>query len=272
MEQDSPPGKRRRVALLLRLGAALVAVLLSTAGCGLPDAYYLSPPNVPAPTGSLVNSFVILPTDHSSEPDFRGYELYYKLYSPATPPVADQNLGTAATTSTTTVDALMTASGFLTLCRGPVVSAPATALPQAVAQDTSSETRNVPLILIDPSDRGSSFSITINFNPVNQLGNDSTTNYTYTAPTGAYQQEIDRDVDGTISGVQRCMPFTLGQGYYKSTDPDIVISGINSSTIQGTVVYIAVYAVSYGLQNLSTPIWSYPVYMGYLELTTSFSP
>jgi hypothetical protein len=258
---------------LIRIGAALAALLLSFAGCGLPDSFYLSPPSIGVSTGALASAlsgnFVIQHTDRSSEPDFRGYELYYKLYT-GPPPVADQNLGTAATTSTSTVDALMTQSGFLTLCRGPSVSPPpATASAQAVAPDTSVATRTLPLILIDPSDRGSNFTITINVNPVNQSsGSDSATNFTYTAPTGVYLQEVDRHVNGVIPGVgvPRCMPFTFGQGYYQPSDLDI--SAIWSA-IQGTL-YIAVYAVSYGLQDLSTPIYSYPVYMGYLSISGTF--
>ena len=259
MEADRAGGGRRRSASL-RLAVAMVALCASGAGCGLPDSFYLSPPSA-SQAQPLDGLFTIQHTDRSSEPDFRGYELYYKLYSSA-PPAADTNLGS----TTGTVD-LLTSNGFLTLCKGPVVTAPSGASSQAVSADVSVATRVAPLILIDPNDRNASFTVTINVNPAG--GTDAGTSYSYAAPSGSYQQEIDRHVTGSIAtvGVQRCMPFTYGQGYYQQTDPDI--SAIWPVT--GGTLYIAVYAVSYGLQNLSTPIYSYPVYMGYLTISGNFS-
>ena len=231
----------RRLTLIL-----FIAVLLGT-GCGLPDAFYLSPPSVTFTSDIRSGTFSLLMTDHTSEPEFRGYELYYKLYADAATIGADANLGGSGGT----VDGLRQ-EGFLTLTRGP----------GTFAQDVSVGSRTVPVLPIVTLDRTSSFPITISFNPGS--GADSATNFSYASPTkGAVQQEIDRHVDGVINGVSRCKPFTFGRSFYLVTDPDFTaISGAVSGQL-----YLALYVASYGLQNLSTPIYSYPVYLGYVSLS-----
>jgi hypothetical protein len=256
MEQGSPAETRRS---LVRLGAALVALALGAAGCGLPDPGYLNPPTVTYSGDPTVGTFSIQHTVLGGDSDIFGYELYYKLYADVNSIGTDANLG--GTTGTT--DGLA-AKGFLPLCRGPAMTAPAGAVPQGIAPDVSSGNRAVPLVLVKPSDRTSSFAITVFVNPTVDTG----TYFTYSAPSGTYSQQIDRHADITIGGVVQCKPFTYGQGYYLNADPDAGFLGSNPSP---PVVYIAVYVASYGLLDLSTAIYSYPVYMGYLQVSGNFS-
>ncbi len=217
----------------------IAPLVLLLAGCGLPDPFYLNPPVVSF-ASPLDNGFTMQNTDRSGEPDFRGYELYYKLYSDSAAIAADANLGAG----TPGVDALVQ-KGFMALCRGP----------GSLPQDLSVEGRSSPLILIAPPDRSVAFQISIPFVPTT----DSGTKVTYTSPTYAsFSQELDRHVNG----ISRCKPFRFGAGNYLSSDQDIMPVWPPGSTL-----YIAMYVVSYGLQNLSTPIYSYPVYMGYLQLS-----
>ncbi len=61
-----------------RLFGVLAATALLGTACGLPDPFYLSPPVVTT-AGTLGYSFQLTSTDRSAEPDFRGFELYYKI-------------------------------------------------------------------------------------------------------------------------------------------------------------------------------------------------
>jgi hypothetical protein len=232
-------------------GILVLSALLWTA-CGLPEPFYLNPPTAAFNNDPTTGSFTIQMTDHSSEPEFRGYELYYKFYADATAASAEAaSLGGP----TKTVDDLLQ-HGFLTLCRGPGTGAGELPLPQ----DSSVETRATPFLAINVNDRSPvvAFPITVTFNP--EGATEISTNFSYTSPTyGPTSQEIDRHVDASTG---RCKPFTFGAGNYVQTDADF--SAVYGS-IQGQLLYVAVYAVSYGLQDLSTPIFSYPVALGYLQ-------
>ena len=61
-------------------------------------------------------------------------------------------------------------------------------------------------------------------------------------------------------------PFTFNTslgGNYNALDVDVK----DVMPLLPYVVYLAMYAVSYGIQDVSTPIYSYPVYLGYLRLS-----
>ncbi len=239
-----------------RLCGVLAASALLWAACGLPDPFYLSPPAVTT-TGTLVYSFQLTSTDRSAEPDFRGFELYYKIYADPGSAAADAGWGGGDPGPS-----LLIQKGFLAVCRGPSVQP---APPGGLSADTSADARILPLIPIAPGDRSSSFPVQINFGPVT---GDTSTNFSYTSPSTGQPvvQQIDRHVN--VSAGSGCKPFTFGAANYVSTDPDI--SAVFSN-IQGGIIYVGVYVLSYGIQNLSTPIYSSPVFMGYLQLS-QFSP
>jgi hypothetical protein len=233
---------RRALPILLVLSAVFGTT------CGLPDPFFLSPPTVPRVASALDYGFQLQTTDRSAEPEFRGYELYYKIYADYSSAQAEANLGGGDPGVSQ-----LTAKGFLPVTRGPAI------LPASggLTADTTPDFRSAPLIPIATGDRSSAFTITITFNPANL--DPSWTAYSYTSPTtGAVEQEMDR----YVAGIAGCKPFTFGQGNYAPSDPDIVKAGPLSSPI-----FVAMYVVSYGLQDLSTPIYSYPVYMGYLSLS-----
>src|SRR5512144_2413085 len=95
-------------------GLLVLSALLWTS-CGLPEPFYLGPPSVTFSNDPTTGSYTINETDHSSEPEFRGYELYYKLYADSA--VAASEAASFGGPSKTVDDLLQ--HGFLTLCRGP---------------------------------------------------------------------------------------------------------------------------------------------------------
>ncbi len=239
-----------------RLACLLAVSALLGTGCGLPDPYYLSPPVVTV-ASTLDYKFQLQTTDRTAEPEFRGYELYYKIYASDSAAQAEQNVG-----GTDPGVSALTAKGFMAATRGLAYQPPSGGL----AADASADTRTAPLLPIAPSDRSSSFTIIINFNPALGVTYEPTTNFSYTSPTtGAILQAIDRHVNSTPSG---CKPFTFGQGYYVQQDQDVSAVWSSLGSAPGSTIYVAMYAVSYGLLDVSTPIYSYPVYMGYLQLSS----
>jgi hypothetical protein len=240
-------GRARTAACL---AVAAVAAVLAGGSCGLPDAYYLAPPN--APQASPLDYHFTITTSASSEVEFRGYELYYKVYTDAAAVAADVNLGAGVPGT----EALVAAK-FLSVCRGPAL------LPASggAATDASPDSRTLPLIPIATADRSSSFTILVNVNPT--LGDTGST-FDYTSPTtGEIQQEIDRHASASPG----CKAFSFEPGNYQPTDAD---GGFLAAAPSVTQVYIAMYSVSYGLLD-TTPIYSSPVYMGYL-LLSGFQP
>ncbi len=79
---------RRGLDFVIRYLWVGVAFLLSS--CGIISIEYLPAPPVPDPTVAQNDfrklTFTTTPGTYSSNPDFQGYEVYYKLYAPATGP------------------------------------------------------------------------------------------------------------------------------------------------------------------------------------------
>jgi len=217
----------RSLALL-----AILAALLA-AGCGLPSPYFLEPPGYPK-LGFASDStpiFYVESTTVNNEPEFRGFELYYKCYKDEAS--IEDGFGPGNQESD------LKAAGFLPVC---------------TASDLSPQGRSVPLIPIDVDDRGSTFTITLNFNAP------GTAQYKYNGPVSL--ENVSVGVRRFVfDGVNRCKTFD----YASFLAPDADISKIYAE-LSGGPIYIAMYALSYGKQDLATTIWSTPVYLGWAKI------
>jgi hypothetical protein len=218
----------------------MIAALLA-AGCGLPSPYYLSPPATPgyiAGTQSALPGtpyFYVISTTDNSEAEFRGFELYYKCYLDAGG--IEMNFGSSSFEST------LRSVGFKPVCS---------------EDDTSPSAHSAPLIPIAPADRGKPFVVKVDFDSLG--GGLYKAIYSYTRPDTAIvvSKGVRRyAIDAAVS----CKTFDFAQ--FVSTDADFSIGG---SVSPGGPFFIAIYALSYGLQDISTPIWSWPVYLGYVEI------
>jgi hypothetical protein len=215
--------------------APMIAALLA-AGCGLPSPYYLSPPAAPSSPAS-VNSplFSVISTTDNSETEFRGFELYYKCYLSEAD--IEANFGSLSFEST------LRSAGFLPVC---------------TETDTSPSVHIVPLVPIDAADRGKPFTITIDFNSPNPGIYNAVSSYTRPDTAIVVTKGVRRYVLDTLTGVS-CKTFDFLEFLTADADFGKVASA-------GAPFYVAMYALSYGLQDKATPIWSWPVYLGYVEI------
>ena len=219
----------------LFLGSLIAAFLAGS--CGLPSPYYLSPPAAPSsPASPTTPLFSVISTTDNSETEFKGFELYYKCY--LNEGDVESNFGSSSFESN------LRSAGFLPACS---------------EDDTSPSGHLVPMILIDPADRGKNFTITVDFNP-SGLGIYNPT-YKYTRP----------DIGTFVSiGVRRYVPDTAvtckSFDFAQFLTMDADYTRIGSSVPANGPFYIAIYALSYGVQDKATPIWSWPVYLGYVGI------
>jgi hypothetical protein len=235
--------------------ALAVAVFCLASGCGL-DEYLptLIPPDVPSQLSSETNpTFEINVPSADKGSNFRGYELYYKFY------------GDNATESNfeSLSEPELTAKGFRPVCR---------------AEDTYSGSppsnlhRTKPLIFVQlGADRTRQFLINVRFSASVQ----PVVEYDGTALTTA----IRRNVPDTRSGsptYEGPKPFIqmnpLYPAYPEPPDADIgdsLWTIVKPLPLGGTgAVYCAMYALSYGVFNISTDIYSLPRYLGYVRIDT----
>ena len=219
--------------LVLLAGAALLA------GCGLPDEYYIQPPVSLGTAGGTGDLFRFSNPDHTKDSNinFKGYELYYQFY----PNLGSINVNAYDPNSTVDVVSQLINNGFW-----PVVS-----------NADSWGTRTVPVIPIDPADIAASFEIHVNF----RAGAPSDSNFSspsaITLPSDIF---LRRDVqDPDLVDYKTYFRNQTQLGNYVSSDRDI-------GTVPIGAVYLAMYALSYGLVGISTPQRSIAIYLGYLTL------
>jgi hypothetical protein len=232
----------RVVKLLVFLACAA-----TLGGCGLPDQYYLQPPISGGLVGGTGITFTFSNPDHlsgDSNVAFKGYELYYKFYP-------DTNIEYNAYDPNNTADVVsqLTSKGFL---------------PVASDQDQY-PVRNVPAIPILPADIATNFTVNVNI----RIDYPNESNFSFNAPIASPTGYFRRDIQDTSLYSLHYKPFFSNSTYPGNysllpldADCTLIASGIS-----GFPIYLAMYALSYGLQGISTPIRSIPVCMGYITLS-----
>jgi hypothetical protein len=244
---------------------AILAVLLA-AGCGLPGNYYLEPPSVFATdSGGLLGIFN---TSRSNDINvqFLGYEFLYKCYYPNDP---DRITDSAYSGADDGRNKLLQA-GFHRLCRGQ--GNVASMLADSTPGDTTRPLVNIRQI--SPADIGESFPITFQINhetsPVVPAIAVPASYVEYTPPStpgNPVYLETRRFVAGT--GLQ-CKTFASNEAVVSNwifSPPDADVDGEMESLIRtsGGYVWLMMYAFSFGRADDGSPIYSSPVYMGYIQ-------
>jgi hypothetical protein len=248
----------------VRFLVILLAVLLLLSSCGLEEIPVLQPPTQVYPQADpLTPVFTIRSTTVNgsiSEPEFRGYELYYKFYP-------DQNVETNLS-SATEYD-LRTKYYFKPIC------SQTDAVNGIPPYDPNSNFHiNKPLIFVQPFDRGTSFDITIDFNIYAQ----------YVQPVVKYNGVavplfIRRNVGVSDANIEDPIgTYTNQPKFFWQPDASYqtyASSNYDVQSIYGTVMnpatgteeaYLAMYALSYGQKDLTTDLYSQPVYLGFVEI------
>jgi hypothetical protein len=249
----------------------VLAVFPLLLGCGIEvPTTPLNPPGTPFPLADTTNpTFTIKCTTQNNEPDFRGFELYYKFYKSS----AEIEAGL----SNVTEYDLRIKNNFAPVCFQEdtfSVTPP---------QNLHSSTSFKPLLFVQPLDRGTAFDITITFSSIPQTQPIVKYNGTqYTIPNlpafsdAGQDISIRRnvgDVDPASSfggqGKFFIKPYT-GYQTYISSDRDVqsIWDTVQPGGTGSGVVYLAMYAMSYGIQNFTSDIFSQPVYLGYVQIST----
>jgi hypothetical protein len=231
----------------------MLAVIGLLSGCGLEfNMTSLEPPNTPddlASPGTPI--FTIEVPAAEKELEFRGYELYYKFYAN----LADiqQNL------QNVTEYELRSSHGFRQVC---------------TAADTYTGSSNLhthkPLIFVETFDRNRAFLITVTFAPPEQPS--------VLYDGDPYEVSVRRNVPDTVLGSPNYgepKPFIqLDAAFpaYQAADTDIQgIWATVKPVLEGGTgeAYLAMYALSYGIVDITTDIYSTPVYLGYVRIETN---
>ncbi len=162
-------------------------------------------------------------------PEFRGFEAYYKFYSSDQP--RQENY-------TTREELENPSAGFHRI--------------HSLGKTT---TQVKPLISVDVADRNTVFMTLLNFY------------YLVQTPYGEYQGISPRPID-----VRRSATDTLGDTMSfdrADLDPaDADLTGVNWTQVGiDQQLFLVVYAISYGLKDYSTPLYSTAKYLGYMSYT-----
>jgi len=222
----------------------LGVVLVGLSACGIESYAYMTAPSIGGYFSSLTPEakFYHYGANVEDASIFRGYQLYYKFYSIDTTPVSSLDEYSELSTY-----------GF-------------TRVYTSEDSDSSSPSMSsIYNVLVEPevADREKNFTVYISF--WNLTGDDEpslTISSTDSSFTSSKTIELRRYVTYSDSA--------LYTGYCKSFhdivsgDADISTS-IYASYISKGTVYIAFYAVAYGIQDLTTAVYSDPVWLGYLQ-------
>ncbi len=205
----------------------LAAAVLALAACGLENTPVLDPPG---PTSETTPGSATFHVNYkvTAIAEFRGFEVYYRFYSSDQP--LQKDLGT--------LDDLRS-GGFRRMC------SPGTLDEQTLPYN--------PLIPVDPADRGVDFSTDLVFTLV--LSPYLIYNASSPPPYTGLRRSVVDDFDETKF---------FDQIELLPTDDDLV--GVNWTQVgNDRLLYMVAYAISYGLLDLASPLYSEAVYLGYIS-------
>lgn len=210
--------------------ALLAAAMLALAACGLEILPYLEPPgdSTKASPGTAV--FYVL-NQATPLAEFRGFELYYKFYS------IDQSAEQTSQQSLPDLDALQEA-GF-----------------QRMYSPGHLSEQSLPLIPVDPLDRNTPFTTELDFTVVVTM--EPSADYQGANPPAVNPIPIRRAATDGSDNTK-----TFAQSALDEADVDLVDVTWPGP---GENLNLVVYALSYGLKDYSTPLYSTPRYLGYMD-------
>ena len=211
--------------------SVIIILLTFLSSCGLYTYAYLEAPGVSTMVGSG-NAEIYNRSDY--DPDvFRGYELYYKFYTDSTERISNDKT-IFATSEPEPSD--LTAVGYSRI--NTVLS----------ADDSTS----YPMVPVDYSDRDTAFTLTVNFD---QLSSG-------VVPYVSYSGYSDVFLRRTASEYN-----SLSKDYeYKSFRPVDYDTG-DSDWSPGETE-LSLYVFAYGKDDNVYKIYSKPVWLGYINITT----
>ena len=223
--------------------------MLALSGCGLESFILLSPPVAVINAGDGIFEFDS--TSLNNEEEFRGYEVYYKLFLSSENPVNYYN----------TFEDLVAAS--YRRLNNPLKDSPANIANPLIYVDG-------PPPLASPSDRGESFTVTIDFS--NAVAN---SDYPQIKITGATINEPETTLE--IIAARRSVKYSGLEEFKRFIDFELAdVSAANSDLTTQVYTDISVslavgvvcFAVSWGVvTDTNLPVYSQPVWLGFEQIT-----
>jgi hypothetical protein len=221
--------------------AAALSIVLVVQGCGLEQIIVLNPPDYYDVSDGLDYFKVRIDGDNDELLEFRGLEIYYRFYALADTP--NVLLGTQSE---------LAAAGFRRL---------------ASIEDRLSFIE-YPLVKVASGDRGKPSTITFDFSPLGLATPalpflEAVPDVTGDGLTLA-ETEFRRGILATDNLHKRFYHETDSGLGFKGSDADIAHLGLGPGDHE---VLIALYALSYGKQDLTTTVYSRAVPLQYITVT-----
>jgi hypothetical protein len=226
---------RRALPAAALAAAFLAGALLAPAGCGLEHFVILSSPlgnNLPG-----TSTFQFQATSDNSEIEFRGFELYYKIFATSATPVNYYN----------TFDDLV-AAGYRRVYDPKYAP--------------GSVSFRKPLIAPDIADYGTSYTVTVDFNIPANLDL-----YPQIVSTGAVVpiptiSAARRAIIDTGLNQYKLFRWGVTAGGFASTDADIT-PDLYTAISGGQAVRVVMFVLSYGIDtSTNLEVYSLPVWLG----------
>ena len=231
------PDKKRLPYLFRFLFAGFILLCTIFAGCGLLSILTLDPPEH-IETSDILDYFIVRiigNTEPAQLAAFKGVEFYYKFYYPAGPgSVPDSAINIR------NFDDLL-ANGFKRL---------------SSASDREGSVSKPFLYIEDPNDRGKTFIATLDFADLENANISVIPLFS----EGASVLEMRRGVVDSVTKEYKAFDdFAL-------TDADISSLGLSGSPPFTEDVNLVMYALSFGIEDFSTNIYSKSVYLLRIEI------
>jgi hypothetical protein len=223
--------------------------VLALSGCGLESFILLSPPVAVINAGDGIFEFDS--TSLNNEEEFRGYEVYYKLFLSSETPINYYN---------TFED--MVAASYRRL-NNPLKDSPTTIVNPLIYVDG-------PPPLSSPSDRGEDFTVTIDFS--NAVAEND---YPQIKITGATINEPETTRE--IIAARRSVKYSGFNEFKRFIDFELADVSASNSDLTTQVfneistplpVGVVCFAVSWGVvTDTNLPVYSQPVWLGFEQIT-----
>jgi hypothetical protein len=226
-----------------RISVLFLFILFLCISCGIPDEIPVLSKPLKITESDIEDFFKFKATEEngssSEQPEFRGFEVYYKFFSINT----DINTLENQSGYTTTIE--LTINGFRRIT-------------YYINDDECDNTTRVIKPLIKVPVGGTEASITINFKDENNV-------HVVSDP----EDYISIPGAGTILPIRRGIEDDENSGFFKGFDTfktsDLDVIGISNLDVDKQVI-IMVYVLSYGIFDLSQPIYSDALCLGNIEI------
>ncbi len=242
--------RHRRAGAAVVLAASVSAIL----ACGIPSVGFVAGPPQDSVGRSDLETLPRITFSHDADlndtDDFKGYDLYYRLYDDAAEePTYEEHREAILADPPEPGTSRLRANGYRR-----VVS----------AEEATVDGQVPPLIAVPPEQKDDAFDVTLSFGLIPTEPEEATAVWladTETPGSAPLARSVEQE------GTQAPEGFLLGT--YQDADQDVShISRPIETVIDESYLFVALYALGYGIDGLTFQrIYSEPVFLEYFRLT-----